>query len=85
MLSLQSYVNLLRTDILGLLDQSEDRTVALDEHIDLLKSYYVRTSDRTTLLAEQARDLVAILTAASQKTLSAKQSMEEKYKAFEYE
>lgn len=85
MLSLQSYVNLLRTDIIGLLDQAEDRTTALDEHIDLLKSYYVRTGDRTALLAEQSRDLSAIILGASQSTLGAKQSMEEKYKAFEYE
>ena len=85
MLSLQSYVNLLRTDIIGLLDQTEDRTIALDEHIDLLKSYYVRTGDRTALLAEQSRDLSAIILGASQSTLGAKQSMEEKYKAFEYE
>ena len=37
MLALESYANLLSTDIVALLDQSTDRTQALDEHIELLK------------------------------------------------
>ena len=84
MLSMQSYLNVLKTDIVWLLDESENRANALDEHIDILKSYYMRTSERTTLLAEQSRDLQAILTSSSQRTEAAKKAMEEKYKAFEY-
>lgn len=80
MLSLESYVNLLKTDIVGLLDQSTDRTVALDDHIDLLKSFYTRTSERALLIEEQIRDLEAILTSAVEKTTLAKTTMEEKYK-----
>jgi hypothetical protein len=85
MLSMQSYLNLLKTDIVSLLDGSADRAVTLDEHIDLLKSYYIKTSERTTLLAEQSRDLKAILVGSSQTIEASKKSMEEKYKAFEYE
>ncbi len=85
MLSMQSYLNVLKVDIIALLDESDDRAQALDEHIDILKSYYIRTSERTTLLAEQSRDLTVILAAASQTTEAAKKAMEEKYKAFEYE
>ncbi len=85
MLSMSSYLNLLKTDIVALLDESTERGTALDEHIDLLKSYYMKTSERTTLLTEQSRDLQAILVASSQVTEAAKKSMEEKYKAFEYE
>ncbi len=85
MLSLESYVNLLKTDIVGLLDQSTDRTVALDDHIDLLKSFYTRTSERALLIEEQIRDLEAILTSAVEKTTLAKTTMEEKYKWFEYD
>lgn len=85
MLSLSAYVNILKTDIVALLDQSTDRTVALDDHIDLLKSYYTRTSDRTLLITEQVRDLQAILASAISKTTLAKVTMEEKYKGFEYE
>ena len=85
MLSLQSYLNVLKVDIIALLDEADDRAHALDEHIDILKSYYIRTSERINLLAEQSRDLSVILTAASQTTEAAKKGMEEKYKAFEYE
>lgn len=85
MLSMQSYLNVLKVDIVSLLDETDNRTQTLDEHIDILKSYYIRTSERTTLLAEQSRDLIVILTAASQATEAAKRAMEEKYKAFEYE
>lgn len=85
MLSLQSYLNVLKVDIVALLDETDDRARVLDEHIDILKSYYIRTSERTNLLAEQSRDLIAILTTASQNTEAAKQAMEEKYKAFEYD
>ena len=85
MLSLQSYLNVLKVDIIALLDETDDRAHALDEHIDILKSYYIRTSERINLLAEQARDLSVILAAASQTTEAAKKGMEEKYKAFEYE
>lgn len=85
MLSLESYVNVLKSDIVWLLDQSTDRTVALDSHIDLLKSFYTRTSERTLLIAEQVRDLEAVLTSATEKTALAKTTMEEKYKWFEYE
>ncbi len=85
MLSMQSYLNVLKVDIVSLLDETDDRARALDEHIDILKSYYIRTSERINLLAEQSRDLVVILTSASQTTESAKKAMEEKYKAFEYD
>ena len=85
MLSLQSYLNVLKVDIIALLDETDDRAHALDEHIDILKSYYIRTSERINLLAEQSRDLSVILAAASQTTEAAKKGMEEKYKAFEYE
>lgn len=85
MLALQSYLNILKTDILSLLDTSSDRTTALDEHIEILKSYYTSTSERTLLLAEQSRDLQAILISASERTEAAKLAMEEKYSAFEFE
>jgi hypothetical protein len=68
-----------------MLDETDQREKALDEHIDILKSYYVRTSERTTVLAEQSQELRTMLTASSQVTESAKKAMEEKYKAFEYD
>jgi hypothetical protein len=83
--AMQSYINLLKTDILGLLDQSENRAKELDEHIELLKTYYVRTSERLALLAEQNNELKSILANNVSITMGAKSSMEEKYRAFESE
>lgn len=83
MLALESYANLLSTDIVALLDQSTDRTQALDEHIELLKSFYTRTSDRLSTINEQISDLNTILQTSSDTTANAKNTMEEKYKNFD--
>jgi hypothetical protein len=85
MLALQSYLNVLKIDILALLDEDESRTKNLDEHIDILKSYYVRTSERILVLTEQSRDIRTIIATSAQTTEAAKKAMEEKYKAFEYD
>lgn len=66
MLSMQSYLNILKTDILSMLEESGDRAIVLDEHIELLKSYYTTTSERILLLSEQSRDLQAILSTSAQ-------------------
>ena len=84
MLLLQSYVNLLKTDIVSMLDQATDRTVALDEHIALLKEYYTKTTERGALISEQSADLQSILKDAVDTTTLAKVKMEEKYKGYEY-
>ncbi len=84
MISIQSYVNVLRTDIVSLLDQSVDRTVTLDEHIEILKAYYTRTADRLTLIWEQIQELTTILTTVAGITNASKVTMEERYKAFDY-
>jgi hypothetical protein len=83
MRAIDSYVNLLKTDIKILLDESTDRASTLDEHIDILKSYYIRTSERTVLLTEQSRELQTVLTDARTLTESAKITMETTYKSFE--
>ena len=84
MVALQAYVSLLQTDIVSMLDQSADRTTALDEHIELLKSAYTRTAERLSVIGEQIADLKAIQTTALATTADAKTKMEEKYKSYEY-
>lgn len=84
MIAIQSYINVLKTDLVALLDQSADRTNALDEHIDILKSYYTKTSERLLLIQEQITELETILQASADVTNSAKTTMEEKYQAFDY-
>ena len=61
MIAIQSYVNVLKTDIVALLDRAKDRTSALDEQIDILKSYYTRTADRLSIIREQLSELTTIL------------------------
>lgn len=79
MLAIDQYIELLRTDIISLLDNSGDRGVALDEHIDLLKSAYTKTSERLLLIDEQTRDLSSRIEAAGVTLATTKQKMEEKY------
>jgi disulfide oxidoreductase YuzD len=85
MLSMQSYLNILKTDILGMLEEAWDRAIVLDEHIELLKSYYTTTGERILLLSEQSRDLEAILSTSAQTVEWAKAAMETKYRAFEFD
>jgi hypothetical protein len=61
MLAMQSYLNVLKIDIATLLEESNDRAESLDEHVDILKSYYTKTIDRLAILEEQSRELTAII------------------------
>jgi hypothetical protein len=83
MSAIASYLNLLKTDIPTMLEQAVDRRAVLDEHIEILKSYYIRTTEKTRELDEQSRELQTILRDATTQTTSAKGAMEQKYKAFE--
>ena len=81
---IQSYVNVLKSDIPSILDRATDRTNALDEHIDILKTYYTQTNDRLMLIGEQIAELETILQSSSAITTTAKNTMETSYKAFDY-
>lgn len=83
MRAIDSYVNLLKTDIKTLLDESTERSNTLDEHIEILKSHYIRTNERTLVLSDQSRELQSILTDTKIQIANAKISMEETYKSFE--
>lgn len=83
MRAISSYLNILKTDIRTLLDESNDRKNTLDEHIELLKTSYIRTSERALILSEQSRELQSILWEAQIQTANAKKAMEEWYKSFE--
>lgn len=84
MLAISAYVNVLKTDIVGMLDQATDRTRTLDEQIELLKSYYTKTNERLALINEQINDLKGIITSSMEVTNTAKSSMEMQYQAFDY-
>jgi hypothetical protein len=83
-IAIESYVNLLKTDIPTMLDNTSSRAETLDEHIEILKSYYTRTTERLAMLAEQWSELEKAITSSAQEVENAKGTMETKYKAFEY-
>ena len=85
MIAMQSYLNVLKVDIATMLDESSDRAVALDEHVEILKSYYTKTTERMAMLREQSRELEKAISESSVVTEEAKATMETKYKAFEYD
>lgn len=72
MQSIQTYVNILETDIAGLLDGAADRTISLDEHIALLRYYGNKTNERILILDEQISDLKAIISKNVDDTTDAK-------------
>lgn len=84
MVWLQSYLNLIRTDIVSLLDNSNDRATTLDEHIETLKWAYTKTSEHLLLIDEQTRDLSSHIESAGNLMSIAKQKMEEKYQNSDY-
>lgn len=84
MLAISAYVNVLKTDIVSMLDQATDRTRTLDEQIELLKSYYTKTNERLALINEQMTDIKAIIASSNEVTTKAKTSMEAQYQAFDY-
>jgi hypothetical protein len=84
MQTIQTYVNLLETDIPSILDRADDRTAALDEHIALLKSYGTKTNDRLVILDEQISDLKAILTHDAEETAKAKSVLQSSLASLDY-
>jgi hypothetical protein len=83
MRAINSYLNLLKTDIPDMLSSASDRRAILDEHIDILKSYYTRTVERTELLSEQSREYEQVLSDALSRIEVAKTTMEERYRSWE--
>lgn len=79
MLAVSSYTNILSTDIVHLLDSATDRSLALNEHISLLKSYYNRTLERLSIISEQIGDLQGIISQSTSTTAGAKTTMQTSY------
>ena len=84
MFAVSSYVNILSTDIPKLLDNAVDRSIALGDHISLLKSYYNKTLERLTVINEQIADLNAILATTSTTINESKAHMQSSYNDYDY-
>jgi hypothetical protein len=84
MLALQTYVNLLQTDIVKMLDSATDRQIALDEHISILRDYGNKTNERIGVLNEQITELQAIIGKSTTDTTNAKNIMQSSFGNFDY-
>lgn len=84
MLAITTYANVLKTDLLALLDSSSSRAVALDNHISLLKSYHLKTQDALLVIADQKAELKAILAESANTQKNAKNTLQNSYNVFEY-
>lgn len=84
MQAIQTYVNILETDIPGLLDRSADRTATIDEHIALLKHYGTQTNDTIIILDEQISDLRAIISKNTEDANLAKSVLQSSLTSLDY-
>lgn len=84
MIAVTAYANALKTNILELVDSSNNRASALDNHISLLKSYYVKTQDRLAVIADQKAELKAILSESTDAQGGAKTTLQNSYTTFDY-
>ena len=84
MLSVTAYANILKTDIINMVDSASNRGAALDNHISLLKSYYIRTQDRLAVITDQKAELKNILSASQETQNSAKGVLQNSYNQFDY-
>ncbi len=85
MIAITAYVSLLQTDIGSMLDQSVDRTRALDDEISILKTYYVRTGERLKVLNGQIGELNNILNDTSAAINAYKGNIQIAYKGLDYD
>lgn len=84
MVAITAYANILKTDLINMLDSSGNRASALDNHISLLKSYYLKTQDQLNIIADQKRELQAILSESIDAQKGAKNTLQKSYNSFEY-
>lgn len=82
---IHSYANVLKTDILALLDQNNDRAVALEEHITLLRNFLDEWQDRIALLSQQYKELQGIINENSSEISNSKTSLQQAYQSLDYD
>ena len=84
MLAITTYANILQIDILQMLNSSSNRATALDNHISLLKSYYLKTQENLSIVRDQKNDLNNILNQTNSAQTNAKGVLQNSYKTLEY-
>lgn len=84
MTAITAYANILKTDIVAMLDAAANRQASLDNHISLLKSYYLKTQERLNIIGEQKTEVQSLLTNATNAQNTAKNTLQNSYNVFEY-
>ena len=84
MTAITAYANILKTDIVAILDTAANRQASLDNHISLLKSYYLKTQERLNIIGEQKTEVQSLLTNATNAQNTAKNTLQNSYNVFEY-
>lgn len=84
MTAITAYANILKTDIVAMLDTAENRQASLDNHISLLKSYYLKTQERLNIIGEQKTEVQSLLANATNAQNTAKNTLQNSYNVFEY-
>ena len=84
MTAITAYANILKTDIVAMLDTAANRQASLDNHISLLKSYYLKTQERLNIIGEQKTEVQSLLTNATNAQNTAENTLQNSYNVFEY-
>ena len=84
MTAITAYANILKTDIVAMLDTAANRQASLDNHISLLKSYYLKTQERLNIIGEQKTEVQNLLANATNAQNTAKNTLQNSYNVFEY-
>lgn len=85
MVGLNEYLNVIRTDVNKLLDQSSDRESMLESYLDQLKYRYTNTTEQISILNQQATQLNSVVTSSDQKIESLKATLTTSYKSLDYD
>lgn len=85
MVAASEYLNILKTDVNKLLDQSSDRSAMLESFTDQLKYRYKATQGHLSSLAAQRGELATALSESTAKTESAKAGLTAAYKNLDYD
>lgn len=84
MVSINAYLNLLKIDIGNMLDTATDRTRTLDEHIALLKTYYIKTKEKQATISTQIQELKNTITEDANAANALKTNISTAYKGMDY-
>ncbi|EKE28057.1 MAG: hypothetical protein ACD_3C00106G0016 [uncultured bacterium (gcode 4)] len=85
MVGLNEYLNVLKTNVNSLLDQSRDREAMLESYLDQLRSRFTGTTNQITILREQARQLQETASLSDQKIERLKWDLTTAYRTLDYD